>query len=124
MLKGSHGAIEPLRFDKADFPRALQLIKEEIKTRPNPMDRVESWECEDVDGVFSYRVWDGLLRQRQNNSPRKKAHINRRKLLELTSRYGLGEHMAELFLAELRLSDGKSESYKLAESIGLTGSIF
>ena len=41
-------------------------LKDEIKKRPDPEDRVEDWECQNEHGVFDFSIYCALLKSRNN----------------------------------------------------------
>lgn len=109
------GVFDLLYFDEYTWPDAFMEMIEEIETRPNPEDRAEFWECRNIDGHYSFDIHMDLIELRRENKPRVKNKIDRRALRQLTEAFNLPDHMGELFLNELKLSDeskdGKAKMY-------------
>jgi hypothetical protein len=52
---------ETLWLSSDEFQELYIKEKRKIIARKNPKDRVESWECLGLDGVFSWQKYDQLL---------------------------------------------------------------
>ena len=96
------------KIDSKLWPKFLELIKAEIKTRPDPLHRIESWECLNVYGHFSEKLYYKLFNSRKNIRPRVKKFIDQRALRQLTEDCSVSEYMGELFLSELKLYTGNN----------------
>lgn len=103
------GYVEIMKFNESDFEEVLFKIKEEIKTRPNPEDRVEHWECKDFDNIYSFDVELDLLESRKDIPAKKKNKVNHRALKQLCEANNVPEYMGELYLSELRLSNAPQD---------------
>ena len=103
LMSNQDGTTDALQLDPDDFDSALKAVKQEIKTRPNEEDRVEWWECNTLDGVYSYEIERSLIESRRGQTTQKKRHIDKRKLNDLCRTNGVPPGMEKLYLAELIL---------------------
>ena len=100
------GVIEPMEITGREFVMAKKYIQDEIKTRPDPEDRIETWECKNKEGVYDYDVEQRLLKQRLQI----KVKIDRKEkgipwpLKRLCDKYDLDHWMGPMFLNEIALS--------------------
>ena len=103
---GSKSEIEVLLFTGESWWQVEEILKEEIKTRTDPDERFEYWECLNEDGVFSIDIQRTLLTIRKDIEAceNKKETINKRALTELCNANKIPVVMGELLLSELRLS--------------------
>lgn len=114
-------SFEPYFFEKDIWPEIVGLIKKEIRTRPDPDERVEMWECKNLEGVYDFDIETNLLKSRRRNKTSDKPYVNRRALKQLTDEYDLPTSMGPLFLSELKLSNlpGDESAKNKANLLGL-----
>lgn len=124
VIKSDEKIYEPLHFqDEEIFYDAVDEIKNEIKTRPNPDERVESWECTDVDGVYSFNIEMALLEERKEiTAVKQKKELDERALKQLCDRFNVPYSMGKLFIAELLVSENKLD-YDAKEKAKILGLI-
>lgn len=115
------GSLDAMSFDDESWWKALGLLEFEIKTRTNPEDRSEAWECLDENGFYNFEIELGLLDLRKNIEPRQKKHYDKRALKELCNANNVPELMGALFLNELKLSQsvGDEKAKGQARMLGL-----
>tara|TARA_R110000868_G_scaffold87034_4_gene243647 strand:+ start:506 stop:937 length:432 start_codon:yes stop_codon:yes gene_type:complete len=85
-----------------DFNFLLDLIKKEIRTRPDKSQRFEVWECLDVDGNFKESIKERILKNREKLDERKTKQVNNRSVEKLCQTFGVEIHMAQIYLHDLR----------------------
>ena len=113
--------LEVMYFDEETYWKAEDMMKQEIKTRPNPDDRIEYWECNNDHGVFDLDIHDALLESRKEFLPRNKKVVNERALAELCEAHGVNPSLGSLFLNELKLSTNPADQIAInrAQILGL-----
>ena len=97
-----------------DFNQAYEIIIEEISTRPNPMHRVEPWECENFFGEFSGALLEKIIKTRQNTTARINRVIDERAANALLRAANVPTYMLPLLLNELMLTND-SANFELRE---------
>lgn len=123
------------RFSSEEFQKLKVMIKKEIMTRPNPLDRVEWWECFDRDGNYCEKKKESLLNMRHKMKGKTKVEANENALLQMYELYfpemvGYSKNyklkFAELLINEIRLMSGNikqkeknNKMYGRAELLGL-----
>ena len=91
-------------FDEKHFRMAKNIIVNEIKSRPNEDDRIEPWECTNLDGVYDHDIELAMLRQRKNvKCFYAKKMVNKRALAEFSKNRSYSPELGRLHLAELKL---------------------
>jgi hypothetical protein len=100
----------PVVFGNAEFVEIKRLLVEEICTRPKHLDRVEYWECVDIDGNVDMDIMKMLLRKRQKATVKNRKVIKKRALDGLCIELNLDPIMGSTLLSELNLtSDAANE---------------
>lgn len=109
------------KFDPQDYYNLKQIALSEIRTRIDPLKRVEIWECKDLDGKHSIDIEYQLLLSRIGINGRQEEIRQRRAKEELCKIHGIPFLFADLLLSELSLSEKKTdeESKNRARRFGL-----
>ena len=131
-LRSDKGQMEILTLTKEDFLEAVKIIVDEIKSRPDPLDRVEDWETKNKYGMYSQEIYSNLLNSRRNlNSKKKFIKINTaksdpktdraKKIDEFLDYIGADKKWGEMYLTELAAdkSPANEEKRLIARRYGL-----
>lgn len=97
-----------VKLDRKEFIPILKILTEEIETRPNPLHRIEYWECVDKHGNYNDGQARYLLNKRRKNKTKKK-QVNERAMQELCKRFNQPRYMGELLLSEIKLGGSEKE---------------
>jgi hypothetical protein len=102
--------LELLSFNNETWNKAVCEMVEDIKTRPDPEERYESWECSDNPRDFpSTKKRTKLVELRQNYRSRiaykrkyPKQDFNKKNLEKFCDEFKVPHYMGNLFINELR----------------------
>ncbi|MBT8187833.1 MAG: hypothetical protein KJO73_09095 [Croceitalea sp.] len=121
LISNKDATFRVFEFSNAKFKKVLAMIVDEIRTRPNPNERVERWECEDIDGIWSYEIERQILRRREKIPAKDKPIYSKRALSHLAKEFNVPAYMADLFLNELKLdnSPANERARNTARLLGL-----
>jgi hypothetical protein len=115
---------ETYLFNREDFAVVSNFIKAEIRSRPNPLDRWEFWECIDADKNYNPKIKENLIKNRsKNTNARTKRILNKRSLEALCERYKIPKYLATVYLNDLITNKSQHpeqlEQVKSAKILGL-----